>query len=56
MDAFGESHKLRLFSVGEIQTWLTRMGFDVIGIFETNSFDPPASNSFRPMVIARKES
>jgi SAM-dependent methyltransferase len=56
IDAFGESHKLRLFSVGEIQTWLTRMGFDVIGIFETNSFDPPASNSFRPMVIARKES
>jgi SAM-dependent methyltransferase len=56
IDEFGESHKLRLYSVGEIHTWLTRMGFDVIGIFEMNSFDPPASNSFRPMAIARKES
>jgi ubiquinone/menaquinone biosynthesis C-methylase UbiE len=54
IDTFSESHKLRLFSVGEIRTWLTRLGFDVIGVFETNSFDSIASNSFRPTAIARK--
>ena len=54
IDEFDESHKLRLFSVGEIHTWLRRMGFEVLGIFETNSFDAPASNSFRPTAVARK--
>jgi SAM-dependent methyltransferase len=54
IDEFSETHKLRTFSLGEIRTWLKKTGFDVIGLFETNTFDPPKINSFRPTAIAQK--
>ena len=56
IDEFKETHKLRVFSLGEIRTWMRKTGFDEIGIFEMNSFNPPKTNSFRPTAIARKVS
>ncbi|MFW9998041.1 MAG: class I SAM-dependent methyltransferase, partial [Candidatus Odinarchaeota archaeon] len=56
LDTFVETHELRVFSLNEIRSWLLKTGFEVIGLFEPQTFDPPKSNSFRITAVARKTS
>ena len=54
IDEFKETHKMRVFSISEIRSWLRTTGFKVLGLFELNAFNPPMSNSFRLTAIAQK--
>ena len=54
IDEFSETHMLRLYSLGELRTFLLNAGFEIVGIFETESFDQAKANSFRPIAVARK--
>jgi len=51
---FKETHFIRVYSPAEIRTWLEQTGFDVVGLFDTSTFDLPKSNSFRIKAIAKR--
>lgn len=53
IDNYTEIHQLRIYSPNEMRAMLLRSGFDVVGIFDCETFDEPKLNSFRLTAIAR---